>query len=71
MFSCPGGGCVQATAVCDGKKDCVNGEDENNCRTFENFRFDFCGVPSTADTGCRVLEFASSPSVKYKAGSKI
>ena len=32
MFTCQGGGCFPATAVCDGENDCSNGDDENNCR---------------------------------------
>ncbi len=31
MFSCKGGKCLLARAVCDGTNDCSNEDDENNC----------------------------------------
>ena len=30
-FRCSNGGCVRSYEVCDGKRDCYDGTDEQNC----------------------------------------
>ncbi|CAI4227388.1 unnamed protein product [Auanema sp. JU1783] len=36
LFQCPHGDCIQRQKVCDGKKDCQGGEDEENCECEED-----------------------------------
>ena len=31
QFECSGKSCIAKTMICDGVKDCPNGEDERNC----------------------------------------
>ena len=37
MFSCQGGGCILASALCDGTNDCSEGDDEKNCRKLADY----------------------------------